>query len=62
MMVPAMVGSWAKCYSWSTVVPLGCVLLGEESWVGEGDGNWFWVLGGGIAVLALDVCDERFGL
>ena len=43
MMVPAMVGSWAKCYSWSTVVPLGCVLLGEESWVGEGDGNWFWV-------------------
>ena len=44
------------------MVPLGCVLLGEESWVGEGDGNWFWVLGGGIAVLALDVCDERFGL
>jgi hypothetical protein len=40
------------------VVPL----FGEGSWVGEGDGNWFWVLGGDIAVLMLDVCDERFGL
>jgi len=57
-----MVGSWAKCYSWSTVVPLCCVLFGEGSWIRECDGNWFWVLGGDIAVLVLDVCNERFGL